>query len=42
MSEMINRTVDDLRSGRTSWRVLLLLIVPAFAAGLSAGLIPLR
>lgn len=38
MSELIVNTFEDLRTGRTSWRVLLLLVIPAFAAGFSAGL----
>ena len=41
MSEIVSRTVQDLRMGRTSWRVLLMLSVPAFAAGIVAGLVPL-
>jgi hypothetical protein len=41
MSEIVVRTVHDLRMGRTSWRVLLMLSVPAFAAGVAAGLFPL-
>jgi hypothetical protein len=39
MSEIVIRTVEDLRAGRTSWRVLLMLITPAFAAGVAAGLV---
>jgi hypothetical protein len=42
MSALITHTVDDLRSGRTSWRVLLMLIGPAFVAGITIGIIPLR
>lgn len=38
MSELVNRTVQDLRAGRTSWRVLMMLNVPAFVAGILAGL----
>ena len=38
MSEIVVRTVEDLRWGRTSWRVLLMLTVPAFLAGVLAGL----
>ena len=41
MSEIVVRTVQDLRMGRTSWRVLLMLSVPAFVAGIAAGLLPL-
>ncbi|MGZ5431952.1 MAG: hypothetical protein ACXW31_00940 [Thermoanaerobaculia bacterium] len=39
MSELITRTVEDLRWGRTSWRVLLALSLPALAAGIAAGLV---
>ena len=39
MSELVIRTIDDLRGGRQSWRVLLMLTVPAFAAGIAAGLL---
>lgn len=39
MTRFMYETIDDLRGGRQSWRVLLLLILPAFAAGLSTGLI---
>lgn len=42
MSEIVVRTVEDLRTGRTSWRVLLMLNLPAFAAGVIAGLVHLR
>jgi hypothetical protein len=42
MSEIVSRTVQDLRMGRTSWRVLLMLSIPAIAAGIAAGLVPLR
>jgi hypothetical protein len=42
MSEIVIRTAQDLRAGRTSWRVLLLLNVPAFAAGIAAGLLQWR
>jgi hypothetical protein len=41
MSELIVQTVQDLRAGRESWRVLLLLSLPAFIAGIAAGLVPL-
>jgi len=41
MSEIVVQTVEDLRQGRTSWRVLLMLNVPAFAAGVVAGLVRL-
>ncbi|HEX6098000.1 MAG TPA: hypothetical protein VF432_16860 [Thermoanaerobaculia bacterium] len=39
MSELVVRTVQDLRAGRTSWRVLVVLNVPAFAIGVAAGLV---
>jgi hypothetical protein len=39
MSEIVVQTVHDLRTGRTSWRVLLMLSVPAFAAGILTGLV---
>lgn len=38
MSELIEKTVEDLRWGRTSWRVLLLLSIPALVIGVVAGL----
>ena len=38
MSELIVKTVQDLRCGRTSWRVLAMLSVPALIAGIAAGL----
>jgi hypothetical protein len=38
MSEIVVQTLEDLRGGRTSWRVLLMLFVPAFAAGVLASL----
>ena len=43
MSELLvktaSKTVSDLRWGRMSWRVLLLLSLPAFVVGLAAGLL---
>ena len=39
MSELVHRTIHDLRGGRETWRVLLLLSLPAFAAGIAAGLL---
>jgi len=39
MSELITHTVSDLRSGRTSWRVMMLLFVPALALGVTLGLV---
>lgn len=38
MSALIARTVIDLRSGRQTWRVFALLALPAFAAGVIAGI----
>lgn len=40
MTAIFIRTVEDLRTGRTSWRVLLILTLPALAAGIVAGLVP--
>jgi hypothetical protein len=40
MSRLVLTTIDDLRVGRQSWRVLLMLAVPAFFAGIAAGLLP--
>jgi hypothetical protein len=39
MSRLVIHTLDDLRGGRQSWRVLLMLAVPAFVAGVTAGLL---
>jgi hypothetical protein len=39
MSRIIHQTLTDLRWGRESWRVLLLLSLPALAAGIATGLI---
>lgn len=39
MTHLVFRTIDDLRGGRQSWRVVLLVTLPAFAAGLAAGLL---
>ena len=39
MSELIAKTVEDMRWGRTSWRVLLALALPALATGIAAGLL---
>jgi hypothetical protein len=41
MSQFVGATLDDLRGGRQSWRVLLLLAIPAFLIGIVAGLVPL-
>lgn len=40
MSRLVIHTLDDLRGGRQSWRVLLMLAIPAFAVGVAAGLLP--
>lgn len=40
MSELIQHTVQDLRAGRESWRVLLLLSIGALVAGFVTGLVP--
>ena len=39
MNSMMTKTIDDLRGGRQTWRVLLILLVPAFATGLGLGII---
>ena len=39
MSELITHTVSDLRAGKTSWRVMALLFLPALALGITLGLI---
>lgn len=39
MKPLVTRTLDDLRGGRQSWRVLLLVSAPAFLAGIAAGLL---
>lgn len=36
------QTLTDLRYGRESWRVLLMLSLPAFATGLAVGLFQVR
>jgi hypothetical protein len=38
VSRIVHATIIDLRTGRESWRVLMLLSVPAIAAGILAGL----
>lgn len=42
MSALVHRTLDDLRGGRQSWRVLLMLTLPAFAVGIATGLLSAR
>jgi hypothetical protein len=39
MSELVIHTLEDLRIGRQSWRVRLVLLIPAFAAGIAMGLL---
>jgi hypothetical protein len=39
MSQLVLHTLDDLRGGRQTWRVRLMLVVPAFVAGIAAGLL---
>ncbi len=39
MSRFLNDTLADLRSGRETWRVLVLLGSPAFAAALANALV---
>jgi hypothetical protein len=39
MSELIAKTVEDMRWGRTSWRVLLALSIPALGIGVMTGLL---
>ncbi|HET8799025.1 MAG TPA: hypothetical protein VFO89_15130 [Thermoanaerobaculia bacterium] len=38
MSQFVSDVVNDLRGGRQTWRVFALVCLPAFAAGLIAGL----
>ena len=38
MSELIVHTLQDLRAGRESWRVLLALSIPALLVGFVIGL----
>jgi hypothetical protein len=39
MTEFIHSTLDDLRGGRSTWRVLVTLTVPSFAIAFGAALI---
>jgi hypothetical protein len=41
MSELIVHTIQDLRTGRESWRVIVLFSLPALLVGLVLGLPPL-
>ena len=38
MTEFIQTTINDLRGGRQSWRVFVLVTVPSFAVGALAVL----
>ena len=38
MSRLLHETILDLRWGRQTWRVMLLISVPALVAGLAVGL----
>ena len=38
MSRLVHATLHDLRWGRQSWRVLLLLAIPALATGVALGM----
>lgn len=42
MSHLVIETIHDLRWGRQSWRVMLMLSLPALAAGIATGLANLR
>lgn len=39
MSRLVHETIHDLRWGRQSWRVLLLLSLPALTTGIAVGLV---
>jgi hypothetical protein len=39
MSRFMNETISDLRGGRESWRVLITVSLPAFAAGFGLTLL---
>jgi len=34
MTDFLNTTIDDMRGGRQSWRVMLTFTLPAFFAGI--------
>lgn len=38
MSRLLQETILDLRWGRQTWRVMLLISAPALVAGLAVGL----
>ena len=39
MTAFINHTVEDLRSGRSTWRVMITVALPAFFIAFGTGLI---
>jgi hypothetical protein len=39
MTAFINHTLEDMRGGRSSWRVFLSVALPSFAIAFSAALI---
>jgi hypothetical protein len=39
MTHFMNNTLSDLRSGRQSWRVVLLVCTPAFTIGIALALL---
>jgi hypothetical protein len=41
MNAFIDRTLYDIRGGLQTWRVFALLCLPAFAAGIVAGIVRL-
>ncbi|HEX2832208.1 MAG TPA: hypothetical protein VHW00_04295 [Thermoanaerobaculia bacterium] len=41
MNAFIVRTMYDIRGGRQTWRVFALVCLPAFAAGIVAGVVRL-
>jgi len=38
MSKFINETVQDMRGGRDSWRVIIFLSAPSFVVSVAAAL----
>lgn len=38
LNDVLVKAVADMRTGRTSWRVMLVLAIPGFLAGIAAGL----
>jgi hypothetical protein len=39
MSELVTKVVDDLHCGRLSWRVKVLLVIPALLVGIVTGVL---